>query len=549
MNQPNSVLSFLSRNKGYIISVVITLILSYGFYASHYSIHIDQLMPEYYNGSILVGAGRWATPLIHLLTNWMNFAPFWHTALTAIILFCASVAWSVLFSVVSGDKIPQSAQIAFGTVFVSYPVITAQLTYPVLNIVLAYVLVPVSLCQLYLGFADKKHLVKRLVISLLALIPAVDMYESFASVYLVGFFASLLLFFYYDNRTTAGIKDYLVLAAMAVGLLLAAVIVDLIISKLVNLVICGTTKFWYEPTTKIYWLSGAPIKNLVRFIVMMFTSFVIGSISLPFLLMFLVTVVIGTTGAVLLSVKKRSLFPACIFIILCLSVVSLPLLIGRMVEFRQMQTLSVFVAFVIMLLFLYCRQNKKLHIVISCVLVVIVLNQTKDINNYAVDNFERHTYEISLLQDIGKELLEYDTQSKPVVFSAENYQLPESLRHSKNEPNLIMTQYRKYSALLFDNVLPKRFYDKVRGYGYVFRSSEELADQIADSFTAYTSYIGWAYNDNYLRVMQRLGYSLQSCSAEQKAEARKMVVANDPTSRFRIIENKDVILVQIMTTP
>ena len=150
-------IDWIKENKAYDIILLITLILSYGFYATHYTFHIDQLVSDYYNGTTLIGAGRWAAPLIHWLSNWMNFAPFWHTAVMAILLFFSATAWVILFRDVSNGHLTVFASIGFSVFFVSFPVLEAQLTYPVLNIALSYLLVPVSLWFVEKGIISKKN--------------------------------------------------------------------------------------------------------------------------------------------------------------------------------------------------------------------------------------------------------------------------------------------------------------------------------------------------------------------------------------------------------
>ncbi len=540
-------LAYPVRNRRFSVCVVLTLILAYGFYACHYTVHIDQNVPEYYNGTYLINAGRWAAPLIHLFTNWMSFSPFWHTVVMALLLFAAAVVWSVLFSEASGGKLSNTALLFFSTIFVSYPVIEAQLTYPILNIALCYLLTPASLHLLMSAFVEKTGRVRRIILAFVFLVPAVDMYESFACVYLTGLFAILLLMFFFRKNCFKCKKDYIVFFVAVVLFLAAAILTDLLISKLLNYILCRETRFGYGPNTKIYWFSDHPIKVAKRLLMMMITLLLVAGISVPFVLLFLVSGFVGAVLMIVMCVKKRSAVPILLYMGLLSSVLSLSIVVGRMTPFRQMQSLSVFVPFVLMLIYQLCGKKRITRILISCVLIVIVMNQTMDINNYAVDNYERHTYEISMLKDVGDELMQHDVRNKPVVFMADDYQLPQSLRYPRKGLHPVVDNCRAAMGTVLDKVLPKNYFKKAGGYGYAEKSAE-IALQVSSEFPAYQSYIQWmsAYYD-FHAIMPRLGYTFKECSPEQKERMKKTAGINDPSCRYRITENDEFILVQFMT--
>lgn len=58
-------LDYLKNHSLYAIISSFVIVLSYGFYATKYTFNLDQLVPEYYDGNVLISAGRWAAPLIH----------------------------------------------------------------------------------------------------------------------------------------------------------------------------------------------------------------------------------------------------------------------------------------------------------------------------------------------------------------------------------------------------------------------------------------------------------------------------------------------------
>lgn len=542
---------FLKEKKLFVLCTLITLVLSYGFYATHYTVHWDQLIPEYYDGLLLVNAGRWSAALIHFFTGWMDFAPFWHTAVMCLFLLFSAIVWAILFSEASGKKLSEPVLMAFSTVFVSYPVLQAQLTFPVLNIALSYALVPLAIRFVLHGFLEKTNRIKRYLSAVILLVFAVDMYESFAGVFLVGFFAVLLLLFQMNDSFSKQWKQYCCSLLHAIGLLLMAIIIDLVLSKLINLALCGTTEYWYGTNEFIAWFSSSFFTNVKRLLCSVFATYVIGSLSLPFLFFFLFCAAAGTVFFTITAVIKRTVVPVLLFMGLCLSAMALVLIAGYSIKFTQMQTLPVFVAFVSMTLFhqLFAGSKKHLKIIVSCIFIIIVFSQTKTINNYAVENYERFSYESSVLEDVGKDLLKYDTSKKPVAMYAENYELPDCLRHSRNHLHPLVKFWQDLFFPLFDRVLPNGYFERMRRYYYPnIQNTADLSAEIADSFTVYTSYISWAgYTDNYQKIMSRLGYSINTCTDQQMEGISNLLVENDPTCRYKIIETDDLILVQFMT--
>lgn len=384
------VFKFAKVQKSIIVFTALTIVLSYGFYATHYSIHIDQLVTEYYNGTALIGAGRWATPVIHWLTNWMNFAPFWHTMIMGVLLLAGAVCWSFLFKKASNDHLSDFSLIAFSVIFVSYPVIEAQITYPILNIVLSYSLVAVSLILQSDSFLS----IKKLLVSLALLVISVDMYESFAAVYLVGLFSVIIIKFLYDEGFSKKFKDIFLFALKPIIILILAIAVDFLISKLICFICCGTTEFWYANNTRILWFDVGLIDNAIWLIRLLFAKYFILGFSFPCLFLNFILELCGLIFSIYYVITKKTLVPAMLFIGLSVSVVSLSLIVGYITELTQDQTLAIFAAFMIMIIADKCFVKRRIQTVFSVVLVLLTVNQAKTINNYSVDNYERSEYEL-----------------------------------------------------------------------------------------------------------------------------------------------------------
>jgi hypothetical protein len=183
---------------------------------------------------------------------------------------------------------------------------------------------------------------------------------------------------------------------------------------------------------------------------------------------------------------------------------------------------------------------------------LIVFNQTKEINIYAVENYERFSYETALMRDVGEALLAYDTQNKPVTVNVDDYRLPESLCHTRKSEHPFEKIYRNTICSVLDRILPQAYFVRMQRYGYNTElKTESIAAQIADNFAVYKSYIAWAgsFDVYFHKMMERLGYTYILCTDEQMENLPQMETPNDTASRFQIIETEDVIIVQMLPQP
>lgn len=147
---------YLKNNVWQSVIVIVALILAFGFKATHFTYHIDMLIFDYYSGNVLIGAGRFSAPIISFLTNWMQFAPFWHTAMMILILFFSGLVYTVLFKT-NIPNISDYASFSFWVVFATFPILSYQLTCPILSVVLPFLLIGISLWLLFPIFHGSKY--------------------------------------------------------------------------------------------------------------------------------------------------------------------------------------------------------------------------------------------------------------------------------------------------------------------------------------------------------------------------------------------------------
>lgn len=514
-----NVYDYCRKHKGQCVAVIGALVLAFGFYATQYTYHIDMLVDEYYNGTVLIGAGRFSAPIINYLTNWMQFAPFWHTAVMAIILFFGGLVFGLLFKEISNGKITDTAVFAFWIIFSTYPIICYQITYPILSVVLPYILVGVSLWLLLPIIRNEKLQLARLIVAILLLVISVDMYESHATVFLTAFFAALFIKYFFDQKRLKSTEIIFTCIKVCV-ILLVAIILDWLISKGICFVFCDTFDFWYKTNTSVDWLNYDIITTFKWLIRELIAQYLIAGVSNYSIFMFDVAVVLGLAVSMIVSIKRRNLWFAVLYLGMIISSMALAIILGTAPEYRMAQAIPVVVSFFLMLALSVFSHKKMIKNLALGFLCILVLNQTLCINRFTVVNYERHQYENNILINIADDLREYSIEKKPVLFINDAMdELPDFDSTPLAFNNPISQIYKRAMFSFFDFVIPKttfkrldaRFGNRVE---YDLLSSEQIAKLFNEDYknVVYTPFNTRTYGSEFVpeiyAAFDRLGCEL-----------------------------------------
>ena len=563
----SKMVGFIKRRPLFAVFAALNLVAAYGFFATHYTFNLDQLVSESYNGTVLISAGRWSAPLIHMFSNWMEYAPFWHTLAMMFLLYLSGLVFVVLFEDAANGQLKDSALFVFWLIFPTFPMISEQLTYPILNIALAYLLVPVVLWLLRKTIFDKTIQFSSIVIALVFLIVSIDMYESFAAVFLVGICGIALLrsLFAPNNDTVSQssvIHDCVGLFFVllrAVLVLLVVIAADFCLSKMVCLISTGSFDFWYNSNTSTSWFArGGLLDSLVWLFREALAHYVLLGAGDLAVFLFDASVIIGGIVLIVLSVKRRSIFPILIYCFLLLAVISLCIVEGAAPLYRTEQTIPIFVGFVFLLLYQFLSSKRLIKYFVVVVFTVIVFNQTQTINRYSIQNYERYMYEVDLMRDIGESLRQYDTHNKPVAFvqNSEAQILPKvfSVPHKTEHP--VLKKYRQIMCSFWDWLLPQKYYDNMDAIIWshsdiAITDCDSLIQSIKSKTIIYVPFLQTGESDLYVidlyRGFSRLGYDLKVCYPNMFEQAKNLIVEEDPSVRYKITENESVIVVQLMS--
>lgn len=504
------------------ILVVIAEIMAFGFHATHYSYHVDMLVEEYYNGTVLIGAGRFSAPLINYLTNWMQFAPFWHTFLMAVILFVSGLIFGLLLKEASKDNLSDAAVFVFWIVFTTFPIVAYQMTFPILSVVLPYLLVGLAL-WLFLPIINLKKVPFKNSIGIVALLTiSIDMYESHATVFLTMWFSILLVKSLISKKEKF---NYILSSVKAVICLAISIVLDFAISKLVCKIFCGTFDFWYSKNTSIVWLED-PVVDCIKWIFReIIAQYIIAGTSNYSVFIFDIAVIVGFITTLIVSVKKRNAWCVILYIGAAVSSLSLAIVTGLAPLYRMAQALPIFVALFFAIIIKLLPEKSFTKGLIWGVVGIIVLNQTLFINRYTVLNYERHQYENHILLEISKDLQSYDIDSKPVLFIVNyNAEFPDFESTPLDLGNPLTQKYKNIMYKIFDKVIPQTIFRRIdarygKSAGYELTNSENIDrfynkdykispyvhfNQRADS----PNYATALYKAELYRAFEKLGCSL-----------------------------------------
>lgn len=515
--------------------IIIESCLAYGFHATHYSFHGDALISEYYSGTALISAGRFCAPLIHYLSGLMNFAPFWQTVVMGFFLVIAGLLWGMVYQKASGNILSDNAVFVFWAIMITFPIMYEQLTYPNILIALAYAMVPVAIYILMPVLQGEASInIVDFILATLLLTICVDIYESFASVYLVGIVSVLLLRYLFEAKNENIFRQYALILVKLIAILSLSIVTDYVLSKLVCYIYCDTFDFWYTNNTKVYWGDLGIIDGTIWLIRNVFVYYILGGTQSLSWFLFNLCSFSGLIIAIIICIRRKSLISLLLFTGLFMASISLTVVVDNPMPDRTAQAIPIYVATVGMCLFHYACKKKIVAPISWLILAVFCLNQTLTINNYAVTNYDRHIYETRILRQVGDDLKEFPVYEKPVVFigSEENLDLPDSLRNYKDDVVPIIADVQELFVMGWKRIIPDSFYKKMSGwYGgnNTIKNFDDLIDLskndpiISLSFIKYASeYKPWFETDIY-RAMRHLGYELLSTDQQTYESAKKYI--------------------------
>jgi len=409
----------LIKNVWFIVPVILTTILSFGYVVNNTAISVDTLSGNrYFSEGELIAQGRFTATLIHKIFNVMEFNPFFVDTLAVVFLVISSIVMCSLFMTISQGKIKDIAYTIFSCIFVSYPLINEIFVYTPagLSVGIGYFMIAVSLILMYEMIKNNKKI--NIIISIILVCFAISLYESFAAVYLCGAVMVVILnYIYSDSTHEKTFKRNLKYAIVLLIVVIVAVILNSVIGKVLKSVlnIASSGNAAKTITYSSMGLIGG-IKTLIKTTI---KNYVLGGLYyLP--LTSLMIAMLGLVVLIIISTIKKRYLLSFMYIALIITTFSLSIIQGLASPYRTCQTFGLVIGFVLMIFaqeILLCNRKIWVKNLLITLIFILVFYQAKDLHKWFYLNNLRYEEEKNIVISIGNKLeSEHDT-TKPVIFT------------------------------------------------------------------------------------------------------------------------------------
>lgn len=531
----------LIKKLEYIIPLLIVTIASYGYLLTHSTVNVDVLSSErYFKGEYLIAQKRLMGPILERIFGVMDFYPFFADFIAVLLLIMASILFCILFYVISNGRIKIIAYTIFSCSFISYPLMMQVFPYvPMgISIGLGFCLVAISL----IAFQDflNSNGTCSIILSMITLWCSISLYESFATVYIMGVLSILLIKILFVNEKKEKLSEHVKTGLKYLIPLIIAILFNIIISTLI-LKLFNINQISNADKTISYLTVGISngIKHLIHTIIIEY--FIIAFGYLPFTIL-LMTSIASLIIAITISIKKKDISILVIVIGMNITLLLLSIIKGMAAPYRACQQFPIFIGGILMILtqlILSSDLKKYVKNIFIFFVFLIILYQVKDIYLCEYVNDLRYQREKLDVIIIGNEIVtNYNYKEKPVIFFG-NYELPKKVR----EQITIKKDSLHYKIL--------NYYNK-----YFLDNKIDNLDDYVYPQTSIKSYINWGMyafmqngdqpNIELIKFFNLLGYDIKASNLDLKTyfklsnQLKETLKYSQETS---ILETEDYILV------
>ena len=395
-------------DKRYYFPIIIFTIISYGFSLFNRTVFLDDLAQYVYYGepNHKLKSLRWGQFIANRIFSTIEFTPFINKFIGLIFLFLTVVVIGTLLYYFDNKKDNVWKYSLFSSIFMSYPLISEYFGFfEALTIPLQFLLV--SFVLLYEVINEKQD-VKDMLFTGFIMSFVMSGYESLIFAYITEVFIVLFIKYVLQGNNNQKTSDWLKEGFSYALPLFIALALKFIIGYAVLLI--SGLKYAQDGNTSIHWITDGFMPTLVRFIFNGYFYVLRGLSYLP-----IGEFVIATIVFIIIVIKnqKNSKHSLLIGLFILISLFALSLLQGDYLGYRQTQSIHLFIAYVVYLLFDEFNIQK---ILLVCLITFLCLRQSICMHKFlALDN-QRSDNEAYIAQNIGYRLYsEFDT-SKTVIF-------------------------------------------------------------------------------------------------------------------------------------
>lgn len=437
----SSVRSFFSENKLLLTMLGLVCFLGYGFTITHQSIGIDNTAYDvYFTYKGVVGQGRVTQLLLDMVFGSYKLSPFWANALGVLILYFSAVTWSFLFKRVGKEKISKGALIIFAVAMVSHPMINEHFIFMPLNFAICYMLTAMSIIGIYEAYQSKR--IALYLIPILLMIFVVSLNESFMPVFLCGIFFILIIEYMTKEMKETSFKTNIIFFLISIAVLMLSIGIE----SMITLILKKTMTYHSTGAGNVISWFNYPISYTIKTLVIGFLyRYILAALWYFPVTLLLISGVIGTIIAIMLSIKNKRLIILVLMLGLFLSVISLHLINGHILPYRANASFAVFIGFILMITSMIFKP-KWLKICYGIIMVILIVNQTRILNSWFVNDYNRYEKDREIAVNTALMIEKEHDETKPIVFVGETAMAPQVEKVSANGRPII-----GWSIVAFDN--------------------------------------------------------------------------------------------------
>lgn len=407
---------YFLKNKLFIVTIILVTILSFGFTITNPSVGMDETaFDRYYQNKEMLESGRWGSYLLYSGLGIIEFIPFWIDFLVATIIAFIAVMWCIFLKKNLQEKLSIGAYLVFATIFISFPIINESYIFSnsSLAVMLGTFLASLGIMLFYENY---NNIHKKMIYLLISIILAVSfsMYEACGQIMLVSICITTLLMLYTNKDKK--IKEIFKYAFCALGILIAGVILDEIIVKLIYM---AGVRASNEADKEISWGKYGIVESF-QLIMINIVNAMRNTKYFP-VLIFDTFSGIGLAISILQSDKKKNWMILIIFIAMFLSNFAISMLQLDSVLYRTCTSWGLFVAVIVMVAYKFLSEYKITKILAIIMIGMLVLQQTKTLNQLFYNDYMRYQKDLHIAYELIYDLeKDYDT-SKPLVIMGTPY--------------------------------------------------------------------------------------------------------------------------------
>lgn len=403
-------------NKFFYFPLIIVSIISYGFSLFNRTVFLDDLAQDVYYGTHnhKLKALRWGQYIGDRLFSTIKFTPFINKFIGLIFLVLTVITIGSILYYFDKKKDNVWKYSLFSCIFFTYPLISEYFGFfEALTIPLQFFIV--SFVLLYEIVAEKSTK-QEILLEGFVLSFVMSGYESLIFAYITEVFIVLFIKYVLNNNSNTKISDWIKEGfSYAIPLFVA-----LVLKYIIGYAILMFTGLQYaqDGNTSVHWITDGFMPTLIRFIFNGYFYVLRGLSFLP-----IGEFVVATIIFIIFVIKyqKQSKHSLLIGFFILLSLFALSLLNGDYLGYRQTQSIQLFIAYVVYLLFDEFDTKTIFNISAKTLLIVFItfigLRQSICMHTFlALDN-QRSDNEQYIAQTIGYRLYSEFDKDKTVVFS------------------------------------------------------------------------------------------------------------------------------------